>query len=128
MRVPIMGGVATDAGKERPIEVEVERLPEREPGERPRSGAGGAGDAVDPIMAGIVIDVLDAVTRGPRGAVFGLALGIPVGYWLGRRQGLGRKASLGLGGLCGVYCGFPGTAPVPLGTLIGLYRRFVPSS
>ncbi|MDP6408923.1 MAG: hypothetical protein QGI46_06075 [Planctomycetota bacterium] len=110
---------------EEPIEVDVERLGEREPG--PAAGARPAPAALDPVVAGIVVDALDAVTRGPRGALLGLGLGIPVGYWLGRRQGLDRKSSLGLGGLCGVYCGLPGTAPVPLGTIIGLYRRLVDS-
>lgn len=118
-----MGAAMSRSEADRPVEVEVERLPEREgraeaPGRAPRA-------ALDPIVAGIVIDVLDAVTRGPRGALLGLALGVPVGYWLGRRQGFDRKSSLGLGGLCGVYCALPGTAPVPLGAVLGMYRRFV---
>jgi len=112
-----------------PIEVEVERLPRREEGAADGQRDGDARRAararLDPLTAGIAIDVLDLATRGPRGVLWGLALGLPLGYYLGRRTGLDRARSLGLAGLCGLYCGLPGTGMIPIGTLVGLYRKLV---
>lgn len=109
-------------------EVEVERLPPRE--ERARGPAGSvergfgerAKEALDPVAAGLVVDLLDAVTRGPL-TPLGL-LGLPLGYWVGRQAGLAprRAALLGLG--IAVYCALPITAWMPLGTLTGIYLRF----
>jgi hypothetical protein len=110
-------------------ELEVERLPLPE-----ESGAGDAGSgeptfaervrrAFDPVAAGLLVDVLDALTRGAA-APFGLLLGLPLGYWLGRRAGLTPRLSLALGLAIGIYCLVPITTVLPLGTLTGLYLRF----
>lgn len=108
----------------RVIEVEAERLPEAGEGGEGSSRPGGTArkGRIQPLAAGVVIDLLNLATRGPRGMLLGLALGLGVGYYLGRRLGLERSRSLGLGSLCGIYCALPGTELLPLATLIGAYR------
>lgn len=117
------------AGRKSVQELEVERLPPR--GES-APGAGGSADpsfaervraAFDPVAAGLLVDLLDALTRGVL-APLGLILGVPLGYFLGRRAGLTPRRSLLLGLLIGVYCVMPLTGALPLGTLTGIYLRF----
>jgi hypothetical protein len=101
-----------------PIEVEVERLG------LPDEGAGSERQSsrpLSPLVFGLILDALDLGTRGPRWLLPGLAVGGAVGYLLARKSGLGSGRSLGLGALCGLYCALPGTAPLPLGTLVGAY-------
>lgn len=112
------------------LEVEVERLPEagtagpgRRPGARPESGPASR-KPMPPLVAGVVIDLVDLATMGVTGLYLGMPLGLGIGYHLGRRMGLDRRRSLGLGLLCGIYCTVPGTSPIPLGTLVGAYRAF----
>lgn len=80
--------------------------------------------AFGPIMAGMIIDVLDLATFGPIGYVLGLPVGGAAGYWLGRCLGLSRKASLFCALAAGIYCTVPFTGILPLGTLVGAYVRF----
>lgn len=116
------------------LELEVERLPPREesgPRDRRseksdfpgRTFAGRLRQAFDPVAAGLLIDALDAMTRGPL-APLGLLIGLPLGYWLGRRAGLGGKQAVALGLGIGIYCAVPFTSVLPLGTLTGVYLRF----
>ena len=106
------------------MEVEVERLPVEggAPAGDPTPGVRLQEKRMNPVVAGLLVDLLDLATRGPRGFVIGAPLGALAGYWLGRRIGLQRGQSIGMGLLCGLYCAIPGTEMVPLGTLVGLYR------
>lgn len=110
-------------------ELEVERLPPREEsgpaaaGSREPTFAGRVRAAFDPVAAGLLVDVLDALTRGAL-APLGLLLGVPLGYFLGRRAGLTPRRALLLGLGIGVYCVIPITTVIPLGTLTGIYLRF----
>ena len=80
--------------------------------------------AFGPIVAGVILDLLDLATFGPLGYVLGLPLGGLMGYWLGRCLGLGRKASVLCAFAAGVYGTFPFTGILPLATLVGAYARF----
>jgi hypothetical protein len=80
--------------------------------------------AFGPIVAGVILDLLDLAPFGPLGYVHGLPLGGLMGYWLGRCLGLGRKASVLCAFAAGVYCTFPFTGILPLATLVGAYARF----
>ena len=110
-------------------EIPVERLPY--PDESPGEGGGSAErgfrerarDALDPIAAGVLVDVLDALSAGVL-TPLGLVLGIPLGWWLGTRAGLPGRHALRLGLGIGVYCVLPFTGVLPLGTLVGVYLRF----
>lgn len=102
------------------IEVEVERL----------DGSGESqkedlrlGQAIGPVISGLIIDVLDLATLGGVWAVLGLLLGVPAGWYFARNLGLDRKRSLYVGLACGVYCAIPFTSPIPLATLIGVWVR-----
>jgi hypothetical protein len=110
-------------------ELEVERLPLRD---ESGPGASGSGEptlgqrvraAFDPVAAGILVDILDALTRGAL-APLGLLLGVPLGYFLGIKAGLQRRRALFLGLAIGIYCVMPITTVIPLGLLTGLYLRF----
>ncbi|MCB9916463.1 MAG: hypothetical protein H6828_15150 [Planctomycetes bacterium] len=113
-------------GDDEVLEVEVERLPlDGEPGAPPPSGGGletarEVHQVLGPVLAGVLIDLLDAATVSPP---LGLVLGLPVGYYLGRQLGLpqGRAASLAF--LVGAYCAIPFTFALPVGTLVGVWVR-----
>lgn len=126
---PYYGRVSEAPRRKSVQELEVERLPPRE---ESAPGAAGSEDptfasrvraAFDPVAAGLLVDLLDAVTRGVL-APLGLALGVPLGYFLGRRAGLSKRRSLLLGLGIGIYCVIPVTTVIPLGTLTGIYLRF----
>ncbi len=110
-------------------EIEVERLPpkgestDRDAGSPGRTYGERARDALDPVAAGVLVDVLDFLTRGAL-TPLGLLLGVPLGYWLGRRSGLTPRRALLLGLGIGTYCVLPFTAVLPAGTLVGMYLRF----
>jgi hypothetical protein len=105
------------------LEVEVERLPDEDAGEpAPPAGSGAGRRQLPPMVAGMLVDLLDVATMGLTGLYVGLPVGLAVGFYLGRRMGMSHRRSLGLGALCGVYCAIPATSPIPLGTLIGAYR------
>jgi len=114
---------AERARREAVIEVEVERLP------APDEGGGPAGPreerarqlrelggTLGPLMAGFLIDVLDAATVTP---LFGLVLGWPLGYYILRQVGCAHSRALQLGVLIGLYCALPGTFALPVATLVG---------
>lgn len=105
------------------IEVEVERLPRPDEPSRPsRSGPGNRfQSALEPVLAGFVLDVVDFVPVPP---VIGFLLGLLVGGALLRHLPLrGGKRVLALLG-CGVYCALPLTNVLPLGTVLGAASRF----
>lgn len=102
------------------IEVEIEEgfseVPRAEP-------AGTWGRAVGPVVAGLIIDVLDMATFGATGLYLGFILGAPAGWYLARHLGLdSRQATIGALA-CGIYCTIPLTAPIPVAALLGLWAR-----
>ena len=110
----------TDEEGPQVIEVEVERLDPEEPGEGASSPWGGA---IGPVLAGMIIDVLDIATFGATGLYIGFLLGAPAGWYLARRMGLDPKRAFLAAIVCGVYCTIPFTSPIPVATLIGVWAR-----
>jgi len=110
---------------ETPLEVEVERLPAgydpaADPGpggagRRARPRLEGLGETLGLLIAGLLVDLLDAATPTP---VLGLALGWPLGAYIVRQAGgsLGLAWKLGL--LIGLYCATPGTLLIPMATIV----------
>jgi len=80
--------------------------------------------AFGPIVAGLIIDLVDLATFGPVGLVLGLPVGGLAGYWMGRALGFDKRASLWCALAAGVYCTIPGTELIPLATIIGGCVRF----
>lgn len=78
-----------------------------------------------PIMAGVIIDIMDAVTFGPVGLAVGIPIGGIAGYWLGKCLGLGPRGCWICAAAAGIYCSIPFTEFVPLGSLVGAYARFM---
>ena len=84
--------------------------------------------AFGPVVAGLVIDLVDLATFGPIGLFLGLPIGAFAGYWMGRALGLERKPSLLCALAAGIYCTIPGTEMLPLATLVGAFARYRESS
>ncbi len=80
--------------------------------------------AFGPILAGIVIDLVDLATFGPIGLVLGIPLGGAAGYWMGTALGLERKHAWLCALAAGIYCTIPFTEVLPLATLVGAFVRF----
>lgn len=102
------------------LEVEVERLDSEED---TADGTPRWGKAIGPVMAGMIIDVLDVATLGTAGFYLGFLLGAPAGWYLARHLGLDRKRAFVTSICCGIYCTIPFTFPVPLATMIGVWAR-----
>ena len=101
--------------------------PEREaggpfdPANDPDAAQWFAGDAfrgvLTPILAGLMIDLADLVTFGPVGTWLGMLAGVLLGWQLAPRFGMGHKPwAPAL--VAGFYCMTPGTALLPLATLL----------
>jgi hypothetical protein len=110
----------TDVSKRpEPIEVDVERLPldgEQSPSGRSAAKRAEVGKLVGPVVAGVVIDVIDLATPVP---LVGFALGWPIGAYIARQAGADSGLAVKLGFLVGIYCAVPMTAGLPIGTMIG---------
>ncbi len=75
--------------------------------------------SLGPVVGGLVLDMVDLATFGPVGLYGGFLLGGAVGWWLATLYGF-RGAGRGfISGLAALYAGFPGTAFVPLATIVG---------
>ena len=104
----------SEDGPRRVIEAEVvteEPLPQPQENSQP----------LPPVLAGMLLDLLDFFTAGPIGVFAGLAVGGVGAYILGSLYKLPRNKKLWLALAAGVYCSMPGTAPIPLGTLVGAW-------
>ena len=94
----------------------------------PPSQAARLNRAFGPVVAGLIIDLVDLATFGPIGLVLGLPIGGAAGYWMGRTLGLNKKASLLCALAAGIYCTLPGTELLPLATLVGAGARYFESA
>jgi hypothetical protein len=101
--------------------------PEREaggpfdPANDPDAAQWFVGDAfrgvLTPVLAGLMIDFADLATFGRIGTWLGMLLGVLLGWQLAPRFGLGHKPwAPAL--VAGIYCMTPGTALLPLATLL----------
>lgn len=90
----------------------------------PPSQAARLNRAFGPVVAGLIIDLVDLATFGPLGLVLGLPIGGAAGYWMGRALGLPPKTSLLCALVAGIYCTIPGTEFLPIATLVGAFARY----
>ena len=101
--------------------------PEQPESAPPPSQAQRLNRAFGPIVAGLVIDLVDLSTFGPIGLVLGLPIGGFAGFWMGRALGLSTKPCLLCALLAGIYCTIPGTEMIPLATIVGAAARYYES-
>jgi hypothetical protein len=83
--------------------------------------------AFGPIVAGMIIDLVDFATFGPFGLFLGLPIGGLAGYWMGKALGLSTTKARWCALAAGIYCTIPGTQFIPLAMLVGAYVRFTES-
>lgn len=108
---------------QKPLEVEVERLPEGADPERippPGPRAARAARELGPVVAGLLIDVIDLATPAP---LLGLVLGGVLGHYLARAAGARPGQALLVAAAVAVYCAIPVTGRLPVATLVGLFVR-----
>ncbi len=104
----------SEEGPRRVIEAEVVS-------EEPHPQHQGRSQPLPPVLAGMLLDLLDFFTAGPIGLFAGLAVGGVGAFVLGTLYKLPLKKKLWFTLAAGVYCSMPGTAPIPLGTLVGAW-------
>ena len=103
-------------------------MPHRpEPAPPPSQGAR-INRAFGPVVAGLIIDLVDLATFGPFGLYLGLPIGAYAGYWMGRALGLAPKPSLLCALAAGIYCTLPGTEMLPIATVVGACARYYESA
>ena len=115
------GAEQGEGARRAPLEVEVERLPPADAAQERADGTPAEKlaeleRAVGPVVAGLLVDLLDAATVSP---LLGLLLGWPLGAYVLRKAGLPPERTVLLGGLVGVYCALPGTFAIPVATVVG---------
>lgn len=71
---------------------------------------------INPIIAGLVIDIINMFTYGFLGFIAGAA----VGYWAANSNRAPTVVSLLIGVATGWYCGLPLPWSIPLATLVGV--------
>lgn len=84
--------------------------------------------AFGPVVAGLIIDLVDLATFGPFGLYLGLPIGGFAGYWMGRALGFAPKPSLLCALAAGIYCTLPGTEMLPIATVVGACARYYESA
>ena len=77
-----------------------------------------------PILAGMVIDMVDLATFGPMKRFVGLPAGAVAGYWMASIFELPVKQRLLCALAAAVYCVIPGLEFIPVATLLGAYIGF----
>ncbi len=80
--------------------------------------------AFGPVLAGLLIDLVDLATFGPMGLFLGFILGGGVAWYLCGLYGLPLRQKLMWTIAAGVYCTIPFTEFIPVGTLVGAFIRY----
>ncbi|OGV41369.1 MAG: hypothetical protein A2X46_16190 [Lentisphaerae bacterium GWF2_57_35] len=80
--------------------------------------------AFGPVVAGIIIDLVDLATFGPIGLALGFVFGGSVAWYLCRLYGLPLRQKLLWSLAAGIYCTIPFTEFIPVGTLVGAFIRY----
>jgi len=105
-----------------------EVLPPEDQGEQASAGqpslARRAERAFGPIVAGLILDIVDFATFGPMGLYLGLIAGSLTGWYLARVLGIPRQWRPWLIAAAAVYCTIPFTEFIPAATLFGAIARF----
>ena len=77
-----------------------------------------------PILAGMLIDLVDLATFGPMKRFVGLPAGALAGFWMASIFRLPLKQKLLCALAAAIYCVIPGLEFIPVATLLGAYIRF----
>jgi hypothetical protein len=77
-----------------------------------------------PVLIGLTVDVIDLATFGPLGLRSGFVLGALATFLLCSLYDFPVKYRLLLALSAGLYCMFPLTERLPLGTILGVVTRF----
>lgn len=107
-----------------PEKVEVKRVNNSAPNNRPMSILSRLNNAIAPFAGGMLLDTLDVATFGPFGLYFGLIIGFAAGWWISSVYGFRKQTKLIWSLLAGIYCMVPGTEFFPLATIIAIIGRF----
>ena len=112
-------GTEPPDGQTRPDVLEPEVLPPKSRGSESRGQQRPGSDRVKFILIGLTLDLLDYLTLGPIGLRVGFFVGALAAFGLlgFLRVPMAKRILISIG--AGVYCMMPGTAPLPLGTLLG---------
>ena len=81
--------------------------------------------ALKPIIAGILIDLVDFATLGPIGIYLGFLLGGLLGWWICSIYKLRPLHRLLGASMTDIYCTLPFTAFIPAATIVGAYIEFM---
>ena len=80
--------------------------------------------AFGPIIAGILIDIMDLSTFGPIGIFSGMLVGGALAYWICHIYAIPMKQRWIWVMLAGGYCTIPMTEFIPIATIAGAYVRY----
>jgi len=86
----------------------------------PRQSSG----VIGPVVAGMLLDLVDFATFGPVGLYGGFVVGAGLGWWLAGLYGLTRRGRLLAAVAAAVYSATPATEWLPLGTLAGALLKW----
>lgn len=92
--------------------------------ESPSSVPQRAGAVVGPVIAGMLLDLVDLATFGPVGLYGGFLVGAALGWWLGGQYGLTGRGRLLAAVGAAVYSATPATEWLPLGTIAGALLKW----
>lgn len=78
---------------------------------------------IGPVLAGVLLDLVDFATYGSIGLRVGAVVGALAGYFLAISMGVEPKRRFPYAAAAGVYCMLPFTAFLPLATVLGTAVR-----
>lgn len=81
-------------------------------------------NALGPLAAGIIIDVVDFAMFGPIGLVLGPLVGGLAGWWVSSIYGFGTRGRLIVAAVAAFYVTMPFTELLPLATMVAAVGRF----
>lgn len=80
--------------------------------------------AFGPVLAGLLIDLIDLATFGPIGIALGFALGGGIAWYITGLYRLPARQRVAWTVAAGTYCTIPITEFIPVGTLVGAFVRY----